>query len=129
MLRWVGDNKEFADIQHFFSPHLGNFSVTGHKDHKYDGKDIITANWTSSTEFHNTSDFPDFLKNVAPSFNQPSIGQYPLGTGTWHCLPQDYHMDFAKVMPIQGNVSIHEPFIGRLPTGTFRFAALSHSGA
>ena len=126
--RWVGDNKELGDIRHFFSPNSGNFSVTGHKRHEYDGKEIIAANWTSSTAFQNTSEFPNFAKQVAPLFNQPSIGQYPLENGTWHCLPQDYHMDTAALMPINGSVSISEQFIGEIPKGTFHFAALKPTG-
>jgi hypothetical protein len=125
---WVGDNKELGNITKRWEEEAksgtteSQFNVSGATSHPFAGKPIVSATWLSNSSWGKPIDFPSFSGDA---FQIPSIGRYPQESGAWKCLPQQFALSDAKILPVTATAHIEEHFSGQIPVGTSQFAALS----
>lgn len=128
---WAGDDKELGIISATGiedETQEGSFSVIGSKHSRFSGQPIVDASWKTLNEtWRRLPSYPYFEKHFASGYDLPSIGRYPKNdsTASWKCLPQNYHTtDKMEIMPVSGNMTIHEEFVSSIPEGRFAFPAL-----
>jgi len=86
---------------------LNSLPRYGYAGHTSAGALIINASWdTLGGARRNATLFPAFTGHIAAALNLPSIGRWPIDSGPWRCLPQDYHTADTVLVPVAGSVRI-----------------------